>query len=87
MKQIAQIKMIKKTPCPYCDRALNFFKNKGAEVEVVDLTNDIDKLMEWRNKTGHQTVPMIFIGEKFVGGYDDLKALDLDGGFDPLVFG
>lgn len=79
--------MIKKTPCPYCDRALTFFKNKGVEVEVTDLTNDIDKLMEYRNQTGHQTVPMIFIGEKFVGGYDDLKALDADGGFDPLVFG
>ncbi|MBY0451834.1 MAG: glutathione S-transferase N-terminal domain-containing protein [Bdellovibrionaceae bacterium] len=87
MKQKAQIKMIKKTPCPYCDRALTFFKNKGVEVEVTDLTNDIDKLMEYRNQTGHQTVPMIFIGEKFVGGYDDLKALDADGGFDPLVFG
>ena len=79
--------MIKKNPCPYCDRAINFLKGKGLEVEVIDLTGKWDELMEWKNKTGHQTVPMIFVGEKFIGGYDDMKSLDNDGQFDSLVFG
>jgi glutaredoxin 3 len=86
MKQKAKIKMIKKDPCPYCDRALNFFKNKGVEVEIVDLTNNLDEIQVWKQKTGWQTVPMIFIGEKFVGGYVDVKQLDADGEFDKLVF-
>ena len=87
MKQIAQIKMIKKNPCPYCDRALTFLKNKGLEVEIIDLTSNLDELQTWKQKTGWQTVPMIFVGEKFIGGYNDLKTLEEDGQFDSLVFG
>lgn len=86
MKQIAVVKMIKKDPCPYCDRALNFFKAKGVEVEIVDLTNNLDEVDNWKQKTGWSTVPMIFIGERFVGGYVDVKQLEADGEFDKLVF-
>ena len=85
MKQPAKVKMIKKDPCPYCDRALNFLKNKGLEVEVVDLTGKWDELDQWKQKTGWQTVPMIFIGEKFVGGYNDIRQLDDEGKFDELA--
>jgi glutaredoxin 3 len=87
MKQIAKIKMVKKDPCPYCDRAMNFFKAKGIEVEIVDLTNNLDQLQVWKQKTGWQTVPMIFINDELVGGYNDIKALDEDGQFDQKVFG
>ena len=87
MKQIAPIKLIKKNPCPYCDRAMNFLNGKGLQVEVVDLTDNLDKLIEWKEKTGHQTVPMIFVGDQFIGGYSDMKALEDDGKFDALVFG
>ena len=86
MKQIAIVKMIKKDPCPYCDRALNFFRAKGVEVEIVDLTHNLDEVQAWKHKTGWSTVPMIFIGERFVGGYVDVKQLDADGEFDKLVF-
>lgn len=87
MKQIATIKMIKKDPCPYCDRAMNFFKGKGYEVEVVDLTNNLDELLSWKAKTGWQTVPMIFINDTLIGGYQDIKALDAEGKLDPMIFG
>jgi glutaredoxin 3 len=87
MKQTAKIKMIKKTPCPYCDRAMNFFKGKGLNVEVVDLTDNLDELQTWKEKTGWQTVPMIFINDTLVGGYNDLRALEDDGKFDAMVSG
>lgn len=87
MKQIAKIKMVKKDPCPYCDRAMNFFNAKGVEVEIVDLTHNLDQLQVWKEKTGWQTVPMIFINDELVGGYNDIKALDEDGQFDQKVFG
>jgi glutaredoxin 3 len=86
MKQIAKIKMIKKNPCPYCDRAITFLNNKGAEFEIVDLTNNLQELQTWKEKTGWSTVPMIFIGEKMIGGYNDLKSLEESGDFDKLVF-
>ena len=79
--------MIKKDPCPYCDRAMTFLKNKGLEVEVIDLTGKWDELDRWKQKTGWQTVPMIFINDTFVGGYQDIKALEEEGKFDDLVLG
>ncbi|MBY0554781.1 glutaredoxin [bacterium] len=85
MKQTAKIKMIKKNPCPYCDRAMNFFNGKGWEVEIVDLTNNLDELQVWKQKTGWQTVPMIFINDTLIGGYSDIKALDDEGKLDSMV--
>lgn len=79
--------MVKKDPCPYCDRAMNFFKGKGVEVEIVDLTNNLDEMQTWKEKTGWQTVPMIFINDKLIGGYNDLKALEEEGKFDAMVMG
>ncbi len=87
MKQIAQIKMIKKNPCPYCDRAANFFEEKGLNVEIVDLTNDIQKLQAIKAETGWATVPMIFINEKLIGGYNDMRELEESGELDKLVYG
>ena len=77
--------MVKKDPCPYCDRALNFFKNRGLKVEVIDLTGNLNELQTWREKTGWQTVPMIFINDNFIGGYNDLKTLDEEGKLDSLL--
>ena len=87
MKQKAKIKLIKKDPCPYCDRAMTFFRNKGFEVEVVDLTNNLEELRSWKEKTGCQTVPMIFVNDVLIGGYRDIKALDDEGKLDPMILG
>ena len=87
MKQKAKIKLIKKDPCPYCDRAMTFFRNKGFEVEVVDLTNNLEELRSWKEKTGWQTVPMIFVNDVMIGGYNDIKALDDEGKLDPMILG
>ena len=35
--------------------------------------------------TGRNTVPQIFIGDRHIGGYDDLAALDRAGELDPLL--
>lgn len=87
MKQTAKIKMIKKNPCPYCDRAQNFFEGKGLQVEIVDLTNNMGEMQKIKAETGWATVPMIFINDKLIGGYNDLKALDEAGKLDAMVMG
>lgn len=81
----ASVKIIKKNPCPYCDRAKTLLDNKGVKYEVVDLTDKPDELMAWKQKTGWSTVPMIFINEELVGGYSDLKALEDEGKLDALL--
>jgi glutaredoxin 3 len=72
----ATIKVITKIPCPYCDRAINFLQAKGLVFEKVDLTNNPEEIMRLKNETGWKTVPMIFINNELIGGYNDLKELD-----------
>ena len=72
--------------CGYCRVAIHFLQShKGQSVEVVDLTGDWSARKELIAKTGHRTVPQIFIGETFVGGYDELRALDSSGKLDVLL--
>lgn len=80
-----QIKLIKKNPCPYCDRAIALLNDKGLKYEVIDLTHNLDELDTWKQKTGWKTVPIILINDKLIGGYTDLKALDEEGQLDQLV--
>ncbi len=87
MKQTAKIKMIKKVPCPYCERALTFFNEKGLDVEIVDLSNNLQEMQKIKQETGWSTVPMIFVNEKLIGGYSDMKTLEESGEFDKMVFG
>lgn len=82
---MAKVLMIKKNPCPYCDRAKNLLDGKGIPFEVIDLTDKMDELQAWKEKTGWKTVPMIFINDTLVGGYTDLKALDEEGKLDEMV--
>ena len=73
--------------CPYCTRAKNLLQSKNIPFQEVDLTNDDKKREELENKTGHMTVPMIFIGDEFIGGSDDLHALEASGQLDKKVKG
>ena len=66
--------MYSKTPCPYCRNAKEFFLSRGLEFEEIDLSNSPEEYNKLRQRTGHMTVPQIFINDKFIGGYTDLKA-------------
>ncbi len=74
--------------CPYCARAKSLLQKKGAAFEEFDVRADPAKLDEMLKRTGgKKTVPQIFIGDKYIGGSDDLYALDAKGGLDPLLAG
>lgn len=61
-----------KKMCPYCERAKEFFRRRGIAFEEIDLTDKFFELDKLKAKTGHMTVPQIFVGEQFIGGYTDL---------------
>ena len=80
-----EVKVYTTNYCPYCQRAKNLLKRKGIDFREIDLTdNDLER-EELTEKTGCMTVPMIFIGDEFVGGFDDLNALDASGELDKKV--
>lgn len=71
--------------CPYCVLAKRLLQKKAIAFEEVYLDRDPVRLQELKERLDWRTVPMIFVGETFVGGYSDLKALDDAGGLDKLV--
>lgn len=71
--------------CPYCARARSLLQSKGAAFEDIDVEAQPARRAEMVARSGRTTVPQIFIGERHVGGCDDLHALDAAGGLDPLL--
>lgn len=74
--------------CPYCHRAKHLLKRKGVTYNEIDVTLRPQERAVMRDRAGgRHTVPQIFIGERHVGGCDDLYALDIDGRLDELLDG
>ncbi len=74
--------------CPYCIQAERLLARKGVtNVEKVRVDLDPARRMEMTAKTGMRTVPQIYIGERHVGGFDELAALEHAGQLDPLLAG
>lgn len=66
--------------CPYCKMAENLLRSKGVkEIEMIRVDLDPEQRLEMVDKTGRRTVPQIYIGDKHIGGYDDLARLDHQG--------
>jgi len=83
---MAKIVMYTTGSCPYCVMAEKLLRAKGvAEVEKVRVDLEPARRDEMMQRTGRRTVPQIYIGERHVGGYDDLAALDRAGQLDPLL--
>ena len=74
--------------CPFCLMAERLLKSKGVDnIEKIRVDLEPGRRQEMMERTGRRTVPQIYIGERHVGGYDDLVALDRAGGLDPLLAG
>ena len=72
--------------CPYCVRAERLLRAKGiTEIDKVRVDLEPERRMEMVQRTGRRTVPQIFIGEKHVGGCDDLYALEHAGELAPML--
>jgi glutaredoxin 3 len=73
--------------CPYCQRARSLLTEKGLEIKEINVDEDEKLREEMIARSGRRTVPQIFIGDKHVGGCDDLYALDGSGELDRLIQG
>ena len=72
--------------CPYCGAAKKLLDEKGAAFIEIDIEKKPEARAEMIQKAGgRSTVPQIFIGERHVGGCDDLYALDDRGQLEPLL--
>jgi len=83
---MAKIEIYTKQLCPYCTRAKTLLTKKGANFEDIDISMGGPKRAEMIERAGGRaTVPQIFIDDAYIGGSDELAALDRRGGLDPLL--
>jgi glutaredoxin 3 len=71
--------------CPYCARARALLQSKGVAFREIDIEAQPAERDDMIRRSGRSTVPQIFIGERHIGGSDDLYELDAAGGLDPLL--
>ncbi len=72
-------------PCGFCTAAKSLLRERGIAYEEIDLARDAaarDSLME---RTGQMTFPQVLIGERPIGGFRELLALDRDGSLEKLL--
>lgn len=85
---MAKVLMYSTGVCPYCVMAERLLRSKGvADIEKVRVDLDPSRREEMMSRTGRRTVPQIYIGERHVGGFDDLAELDHAGELDSLLAG
>ena len=72
--------------CNYCSAAKHLLNKKKVNYTEFDIAIDSSKRKEMQDKTnGARTIPQIFIGETYVGGYQELKALEVQGKLNTLL--
>jgi glutaredoxin 3 len=82
---VAQVLMYCTAACPFCQSAERLLEQKGARVDKVRVDLEPERRGEMMQRSGRRTVPQIWVGERHVGGCDDLYALDREGALDPLL--
>lgn len=80
------VKIYTTKTCPYCVSAKKLLTSLHVDFEEISLEGKDDlraKLSQENN--GWRTVPMIFVGDYFVGGYDDLNKMHKEGKLMPMI--
>jgi glutaredoxin 3 len=73
--------------CPYCLRARDLLSGKNVNLSEINVEDDLKFRDEMIARSNRRTVPQIFVGDKHVGGCDDLFELDRSGELDRLLQG
>jgi glutaredoxin 3 len=73
--------------CPYCQRAKGLLTQKQVVFSEINVEDKSELREEMIARSNRRTVPQIFIGDKHIGGCDDLFELDRSGELDRLIQG
>lgn len=71
--------------CPFCVRAKRLLEQKGIQYEEILVDRDPPGFEKMKRLSGQATVPQIWIGQKHIGGFTDLRAIDSSGELDALL--
>jgi glutaredoxin 3 len=71
--------------CGYCWRAKSLLESKGLPYTEINATKPDVRAAMMKRSNGYRSVPQIFIGGEFIGGSDELAALERSGKLDPML--
>ena len=72
--------------CPFCQMAERLLRSRGvSDIDKIRVDIEPERRVEMMERTGRRTVPQIYIGDRHVGGYEDLTALHRAGRLDELL--
>jgi glutaredoxin 3 len=71
--------------CPFCVRAKRLLEEKKIDFKEVNVDEHPNLRQEITAKTGHKTIPQIFINDQFIGGFSELSALNERGELDQML--
>ncbi len=80
-----EVLMYATATCPYCINAERLLSAKGVKINQIRVDLQPQLRQEMMQKTGRRTVPQIYINHQHIGGYDELRALDVAGKLDSLL--
>jgi glutaredoxin 3 len=80
-----EVTIYTKPYCPYCVRAISLLEKKQIPFKEIEAAFDPAKRQEMIQRSGRMTFPQIFIGDRHIGGCDDMMALERAGQLDPLL--
>lgn len=88
VRKMPQVVMYSRPFCGYCELAKRLFEKKGAPFAEVNVGADRASIAEMVSRTGgRMTLPQIFVGDRYVGGFNELADLERRGGLDELLRG
>ncbi len=83
---MAKIVMYSTAVCPYCINAERLLTSKGVKtIDKIRVDLQPEQRLEMMEKTGRRTVPQIYINDQHIGGFEELRALDLSGQLESLL--
>ena len=65
--------------CHFCHAAKEFFKNNNVEFTDHDVSSNAEKRDEMVQKSGQMGVPVIFVGDEMIIGFDEGRLRSLLG--------
>lgn len=83
---MAQVLMYSTASCPFCIAAERLLLSRGVtDIQKIRVDLEPQLRITMMEKTGRRTVPQIYIGDYHVGGFEELRALDMAGKLMPML--
>jgi glutaredoxin 3 len=82
---MAHVTIYTRPGCGYCTRAVSLLEQKGADFTEIEAGFDPALRQEMMQRSGRTTFPQIFVGDRHIGGCDDMMLLERRGQLDPLL--